>query len=59
LYGGLAHRCSSPQNSDGRFGRGKRDVTFSRGSRVGISISSAVFVFGSSMTSVPWPDETP
>src|SRR5688572_28322325 len=58
LYGGFAHRCSSPQKKDGRFGRGKRDGTFKRGSRVGISSSSVRCVFGSSITSAPCPAET-
>src|SRR5580704_16965630 len=36
-YGGLDHRCSLPQNMEGRFGEGKRDGTLSLGSRSGMS----------------------
>src|ERR1043166_9533971 len=57
-YGGFAQRCSSPQCSDGRNGGGKRDGTFSRGSRVGISSATVLFSFGSRTTSWPWPAET-
>src|SRR3954463_12607180 len=35
-YGGFDHRCSLPQNIEGRFGEGKRDGTLSFGSRVGM-----------------------
>ena len=38
-YGGLAHRCSLPQCSDGRFGAGKRDGTSAFGARVGMSMA--------------------
>ena len=41
-YGGFAHRCSLPQCSDGRFGAGKRDGTFSFGSRVGMSSANVL-----------------
>src|SRR5688572_1255607 len=58
LYGGLAHRCWLPKCSDGRPGAGKRDGTFSRGSRVGMSIASVLFWPGSSTTSWPWPADT-
>src|SRR5580658_3375578 len=37
-YGGFDHKCSLPQNIDGRFGDGKREGTLSLDSRVGISI---------------------
>src|SRR5580698_10036516 len=36
-YGGLDHRCSLPQNSEGRLGDGKREGTLSFASRVGMS----------------------
>src|SRR5205085_10081949 len=58
LYGGLPHRCSLPQCSDGRFGAGNRDGTFSRGSRVGMSSANVLFSFGFSTTSCPCPADT-
>src|SRR5258708_31770556 len=58
LYGGLAHRCSFPQWSDGRLGAGKREGTFSLGSRVGMSRANVLFSFGSSTTSWPCPADT-
>src|SRR5580693_8667073 len=36
-YGGLDHRCSLPQNIDGRLGDGKREGSLSLASRVGMS----------------------
>src|SRR4030081_2980162 len=35
-YGGLDHKCSLPQNIEGRFGEGNRDGTLSLASRVGM-----------------------
>src|SRR3954465_2821585 len=45
-YGGVDHRCSLPQWSDGRVGAGKRDGTFSRASRVGMSRLTVLLSFG-------------